>query len=257
MLDMIYFFDYDSFTGENLVSTELATQTKDAQIAPMMQMMQQAVAAGNVEMLKELYAFQRQIDADEARKAFDRDFAAFKAESIRISRNITVNDGPLKGKKYADLFAVVDALIPALSRFRFSHKWEITRDEPEWIEVTCEIRHELGVSERVPMGGPPDKGGAKNAIQSRASTVTYLQRYTLLAAVGMASMGQDNDGAGAGQSLEDIRYMDLMGAIDSAANRVDLQKAFGAAWTEAKAIKDSVSQRKFQEAYDARKKEVA
>jgi hypothetical protein len=237
------------------MSTELEL-ARPAAATPMMEMMQQAVTAGNVEMLKELYAFQRQIDADEARKAFDREFASFKAESIRIARNITVTDGPLKGKKYADLFAVCDALIPALSRFHFSHKWETTKDEPEWVEVTCTIRHELGVSERVSMGGPPDKGGAKNAIQARASTTTYLQRYTLLMAVGMASMGQDNDGSTHGAALEDIRYIDLMAAIESANNRVELQKAFGVAWKEAKAAGDSGSQAAFQKAYDKMKETV-
>ncbi len=31
------------------------------------------------------------------------------------------------------------------------------------------------------MGGPPDAGGAKNALQARASTKSYLERYTLKA----------------------------------------------------------------------------
>jgi len=59
------------------------------------------------------------------------------------------------------------------------------------------------------MGGPPDSGGAKNAIQARASAVSYLQRYTLKAICGVAEQGEDTDGAritpnaGAGDDLDE------------------------------------------------------
>jgi hypothetical protein len=46
----------------------------------------------------------------------------------------------------------------------------------------------------VSFGGPPDAGGAKNAIQARASTKTYLERYTLLAILGLSSKDADADG---------------------------------------------------------------
>ncbi len=46
------------------------------------------------------------------------------------------------------------------------------------------------------MGGPPDAGGAKNAIQARASTKTYLERYTLKAICGLSEQDDDDDGAG-------------------------------------------------------------
>jgi len=44
------------------------------------------------------------------------------------------------------------------------------------------------------MGGPPDAGGAKNAIQARASTKTYLERYTLKAITGLSEQDDDTDG---------------------------------------------------------------
>jgi hypothetical protein len=43
------------------------------------------------------------------------------------------------------------------------------------------------------MGGPPDTGGAKSPIQARASTVSYLQRYTLKAICGVSEQGDDTD----------------------------------------------------------------
>ena len=130
----------------------------------------------------------------EAEKAYNVAFAAFKAEAVRIIKGRTVTDGPLKGRAYAELHDVVDAVTPALSRHGLSASWKLTRDEKDWIEVTCTLKHTGGHSESVSMGGPPDTGGAKNALQARASTKSYLERYTLKAICGVAEGGDDNDG---------------------------------------------------------------
>ena len=50
------------------------------------------------------------------------------------------------------------------------------------------------------MGGPPDAGGAKNAIQARASTITYLERYTLKAILGLSEQEDDDDGGHGGDA---------------------------------------------------------
>lgn len=146
--------------------------------------------------IREMLALQREWDADQARKSFNRAFAAFKAEAIRIVKAKDVKDGPLKGKRYAELFNVVDAVSPALSAHGLSTSWKVTRDDRDWIEVTCELKHVDGHAESVSLGGPPDTGGAKNAIQARASTISYLQRYTLKAITGVAEGGEDDDGQG-------------------------------------------------------------
>ena len=90
---------------------------------------------------------------------------------------------------------MVDAVTPALSRHGLSASWKLTRDEKDWLEVTCTLKHVGGHAESVSMGGPPDAGGAKNAIQARASAKTYLERYTLKAICGVAEGGDDTDGA--------------------------------------------------------------
>lgn len=146
------------------------------------------------ELLEKYMALYERWEANEARKAFVEAFAAFKSEAIKVIRNKTVTDGPLKGKSYAELFSFVEAVTPHLSKHGLSASWNITRDDKDWIEVTCTIEHVLGHARRVPMGGPPDVGGAKNAIQARASTVTYLERHTLKAACGIAEQGDDADG---------------------------------------------------------------
>lgn len=162
-----------------------------------MSMLAVAVQRGmDVETIKGLMALQKEWEENEARKAFNVAFANFKVEAVNAIKNKQVTDGPLKGKSYAELFSVVNAVTPALSKNGLSASWKLSRDEKDWIEVTCTLKHVLGHSESVSMGGLPDTGGAKSPIQARASTVTYLERYTLKAICGVSEQGDDNDGGG-------------------------------------------------------------
>lgn len=207
----------------------------------------------DIAKLQQLLAVKKEWDQDEARKAFNVAFAAFKAEAIEIIKNRQVTDGPLKNKRYAELFSVVNAVTPPLSRQGLSASWKLTKDEKEWIEVTCTIRHVLGHSESVSMSGPPDAGGAKNAIQARASTITYLERYTLKAICGVAEQGDDTDGNG-GERLHVETFATHLAEIDNANDEKGLMKAFSAAWKAAELLNDISAMRKFGEHKETRKK---
>jgi hypothetical protein len=160
-------------------------------------MLRLAVERGaDLDQLERFMALSVQHEKREAEKAYNVAFAAFKAEGVKILKNRNVTAGPLSGKKYAELFAVVNAITPALSKQGLSSSWRLSIDKPDWIEVTCTIKHIDGHSESVSMGGPPDAGGAKNAIQARASTVSYLERYTLKAIAGVSEQEDDDDGNG-------------------------------------------------------------
>jgi hypothetical protein len=132
----------------------------------------------------------------EAENAYNAAFAAFKSEGVQVIRNRTVNDGPLKGRKYADGHAWVLGVSEAMSRHGMSFSWAIVEDSKEWIRVECKLRHVQGHHEVVGFGGPPDIGGAKNAMHARASTVSYLERYTLKAATGLSEQDDDAEDDG-------------------------------------------------------------
>ena len=158
-------------------------------------MMMAAMAQGaSLEQIEKMMDLQERFERRESEKAYNAAFAAFKSEAVRILKARTVTDGPLKGKSYAELHNVVDAVTPALSRHGLSASWKLSRDEKDWLEVTCTLKHTSGHSETVSMGGPPDAGGAKNALQARASTKSYLERYTLKAIWGVSEGGDDTDG---------------------------------------------------------------
>jgi hypothetical protein len=194
-------------------SLELVVQDKPAQpvaLAPAgavqspAYLLQVAVERGApLEYVEKLMGLMERWESNEARKAYNEAFAAFKAEAVRVLKNRPVTAGPLAGKKYAELFAVVNAATPALSRHGLSASWRLTKDDKDWLEVTCTLKHVGGYSESVSMGGPPDSGGAKNKIQERASTVSYLERYTLKAILGLAEQDDDTDGRAPGAGGND------------------------------------------------------
>lgn len=170
-----------------------------------MHMLEMAVQKGvDIEQLQKLLELQERWERNESRKAYNAAFAAFKAEAVVILKNVDIKDGPLKGKKYADLFGVVDAATPMLSKHGLAATWKITKDEKDWIEATCTLTHKEGHSESASFGGPPDAGGAKNAIQARASTLNYCERYSFLAVTGLAAGGTDDDGNGGPKLGADI-----------------------------------------------------
>ncbi|MDW3684870.1 ERF family protein [Cupriavidus sp. CV2] len=134
-----------------------------------------------------------------ARQAYVKAMAGFKTEPVTIRRSKEVGyrtkEGDLVGYSHAELSDVTDAVGPAMARHGLSFAWNILQGNG-LITVECVVTHELGHSEKVVMSGPPDTSGKKNVIQQTASTVTYLQRYTLLAVTGMSTKGMDDDGDG-------------------------------------------------------------
>ncbi len=173
---------------------ELAATT----VATPAMLLQIAVERGQpLEYVEKLMQLQERYEANEARKAYNEAFSAFKSEAVVLLKNKRVTDGPLKNKSYAELHAVVNAVTPALSRHGLSAAWKLTKDDKDWIEVTCSLKHIMGHTESVSMGGPPDAGGAKNKIMERASTVSYLERYTLKAILGLSEQDDDTDGGAA------------------------------------------------------------
>lgn len=182
---------------ELIEQPERAVVASQPIVATPAMLLQIAVERGQpLEYVEKLMQLQERHEANEARKAYNEAFSAFKAEGIKVIRNVTIKDGPLKGKKHADLFSIVDAATDALSKHGLSASYRIVEDTKDWIRVACVIKHAMGHSEETTFGGPIDTGPERNAIQARKSSATYLERITLLLALGLAEQDADDDGAG-------------------------------------------------------------
>lgn len=66
------------------------------------------------------------------------------------------------------------------------------------------MKHDMGHTEKRTLRAPRDDSGKKNFIQSMGSTISYLERYTLLAVTGLATHDMDDDGNAAGGQDEFI-----------------------------------------------------
>jgi hypothetical protein len=214
----------------------------------------------NIDQLTKLMDLQERWERREAKRAYDAAMKAFKAESPRITKNSRVNFTTDKGTtdyKHATLDHVCDAVIGALSKQGVSHRWKVSQ-QTEWITVTCILTHELGHSEETSLMGCPDKTGNKNSIQAVGSTVTYLQRYTLLAACGLATSDSDDDGRGgeAAGGVPDARREEILGELVRASDVDQLRKIFTYAYREAEKARDRSAMGAYIRAKDARKREL-
>jgi len=184
-----------------------------AEITPMT-MLNMAVKNGTTpEQLEKLMALHERWEANEARKAYVVAMNAFKINPPEIFKDSHVSFETTKGKtsyNHATLANVVKTIGQSLAKHSLSHRWDIKTLDGGVIKVTCVITHKDGHSESVPLQAGADDSGGKNNIQAKGSTVTYLQRYTLLAAVGLATTGIDDDGAGS----EPVEYITEEQAAD-------------------------------------------
>lgn len=147
-------------------------------------------------ILEKLMNLQEKWEERQARKAYVVAMSAFKQEAPAVLKKADVVDfSTAKGRtryNYANLGSIVQAITVVLGKHQLSASWSTTQENNN-VTVACHITHVAGHRESVTLTGPIDESGNKNRIQAVGSTVTYLQRYTLLAALGLAT-GEDDDG---------------------------------------------------------------
>lgn len=194
-----------------------------AEIMTPMAMIDRALTSGATpETLEKLLTLQERWEATQARKAFIAGMALAKAKFAPI---LKTNDGYASRYKYETLTDVMDAIDGPLSEFGFSYDW-VTEDLPDGkIRVTCVVTHEAGHSRRNSLSGDPkDTADAKanmNGLQRMGGAVTYLQRYTLKAALGVAA-SKDVDGKTAASNDPTIsadQFTELMDLLDKSGSK--------------------------------------
>jgi hypothetical protein len=218
-------------------TTDLARVDPDSPAGIMMQLMSNGGAEKfDVEGFGKMLEYQERHDANQARKAYHVAMAEFQAESPKIIKQKSGHNN-----KYAGLSDIVAVIAPLESKHGLSHSW-VTGTADKEISVICKITHILGHSEQTELSAGPDTTGSKNDIQALGSTITYLQRYTLKAALGLAEADQDDDGNGTGgkpaqvqpPNKQEQKIIDLVcQKLDTTAPqgmRVDVKKVTAIMW---------------------------
>jgi hypothetical protein len=173
-----------------------------------MTMIDRALATGAApETLEKLLALQERWEANQGRKAFDEAMAAAKAEIPTITKNRKVgyehkNGGGETSYRHEDLGEIARVVAPILAKHGLSYRYRTTSEINHPVSVTCIVSHRDGHFEENTLVAGADNSGKKNSIQAIGSTITYLQRYTLKAALGLAA-SSDDDGGKADQTEDD------------------------------------------------------
>ena len=175
---------------------ELIESEAQVSVITPMSMLDKAIVKGlSTEVIEKLMDLQERWEKNQGRKAFDNAMSNAKADIPIILKKKEVDFTSAKGRtnyQYEDLAGIAEVIDPILGKNGLSYRYRTTSIPNEPITVTCIISHRDGHSEENTLTAGRDDSGNKNSIQAIGSTVTYLQRYTLKAALGLAS-AKDND----------------------------------------------------------------
>jgi len=205
-----------------------------------MDMLNKAVSQGaNIDVLEKLMSLQERWEANQARKAFDEAMASAKAEIPVIMKNRTVDFTSAKGRthyRHEDLAEVSRTVTPILARHGLSYRFRTSSAVNEPVVVTCIVSHRDGHFEENTLTAGRDDSGNKNNIQAVGSTLTYLQRMTLKAALGLAA-SDDDDGAASSGSPDTVSEEKLAQLVELA-EAVSADKAAFCRYMKIKSLAD-------------------
>ena len=158
----------------------------------------------NIEVFDRLLAARRSEEDRAAERAFNVSMSQAKGEISPVLKTRDV-DYPSKKEgggrtkyKYESFADVARAIDPAFAAHGLSYRFRISQ-QVDLVTVTCIVSHADGYSEETaPLQSKVDPGSTgMSMVQALGSALTYLQRYSLRAAIGLAA-GVDDDGRGAG-----------------------------------------------------------
>ena len=174
--------------------TTPATQTTNPDL-----LIQLAISQNvDIEKLERLLALKERWDQAQAKKSFLSALASFQKQLPPLKKtkrvNYTTRDNRQVDYKFAPLGEIDAAIKEPLSACGLTKRWEI-KDSQSGLSVSFIVSHIDGHSEITTMTADADNSGGKNSIQQRGSTITYLQRYTMIAGLGIATADEDTDGS--------------------------------------------------------------
>ena len=216
---------------EKCVVTVIQPETKDFGVSPMLQMVLDKDI--DPERLAAFLEIQSRYEDREAKKLFNIALSQFQENMPQVVKDALVsykhNDG--KGETnwhHATLGRALATLRADLGKYGLALNWK-TEVRDVWVTVTAKLRHIAGHIEENVLSGPFDNSGKKNVLQQMNSTVTYLERYTGFAVLGVSPEDADDDGAGGAKA----------GVVENNEERINLDQVT--------VIRDLIAEKGFDE----------
>lgn len=189
----------------------------------------------DLQRLDKLMELHERWEANQARKAFEAAMALAKAEIRPIVKNRKVDFTSAKGRTnydYEDFAAVADGVDSILARHGLNYRHRPKQDGKS-LTIICKMAHRDGHFEETELTAFNDETGNKNSIQAIGSTATFLQRYTVKLALGLAAT-KDDDGRAGGRKPAEERPTEPGGyenwKADMGAKAQEGYESFSAAW---------------------------
>lgn len=178
---------------------------KPTNLTPAELIMAAVSGQADLEKVEKLLELQERWEKRQAEKAYNKAISDFKSNPPEIIKETSVDfkserTGQRTHYKYAALANVIEKVTPELSKHGLAISWRTSMNGK--VSVTCRISHELGHYEETTLSADSDTSGSKNPIQAMGSAITYMQRYTALALLGLACSDADDDGRGSGAPIE-------------------------------------------------------
>jgi hypothetical protein len=158
------------------------------------------------ELIGKMMDLQERAEQREAKKLYVAAMAKWSVSAPDITKDKHVRFTTSKGTteyNHATLGNVATAISKSMGPFGLKPNW-ITEQPEGKVKVTCTITHAGGHSESTSLIAGTDQSGSKNSIQALGSTISYLERYTLLALAGLATSDMDDDGQSSEKPTEYI-----------------------------------------------------
>ena len=226
-----------------------------------MQLLQLAIEKeGSIDVIERLAKLQMQFTDREDKIAFRNAMTLFKDDMPKIIRNRGINDKEGNEKyKVVALEDVADPVMKALVKLGITYRYKTTDMPDGRTRVTCilGLQGTAYEEEGSTLAAPPDTAGGKDPLKAVGSTVSYLEKYTLMASVGMHVYGTDPEAVPI-EGITTEEGSEHVDAIKAADNSVDVMKVWGGAIAAAQKFTpiDYKAMTIFTEARDERLKEL-
>lgn len=193
--------------------------------------------------LKEFLQIGRELEADQARKEYNKAWAQMQPKLPVITKNGLIEYKPgTRPTQFAKWDDIHPACMPILQEFGFAVSFD-SKNEDNKLTVIVKITHSSGHQE-CPQFTVPwlDSGGAKSPAQQAASAFTVAQRHAFCKAFNILTVGQDGNGSGRGQTeqITEDQARVLDDVIDACQQKESGFAARFAKWLKAELRADSI-----------------
>lgn len=202
---------------------------------------------------------------EDARLQFEAALGRFREHVPKVLKTKKVvipnRDGSQTTYSHAELDKAFEIVDEELRKEGLIASWRPSEGANGRTVVTCVFRHPSSghVEDMATLGGPPDTSGSKTPGQQIGSIVTYLERYTLFAAAGVAPKGMDNDAASLEGMPENaitdycIQMQDAI-KVGPKDERGTLQFIFAECYEKANKLGDKEARNRLTKVYEDRKR---